>query len=152
MAQRASAADLRRLLEAVREAIAIPHPATVGDGEVHDRILSERVMHARVALDNVLDRSDDPGWSADYLRTRLLEHPPTGYREYGTPRAPELCAPCKRGDCGECHAVDHPDMPDLYGCHCRQPGKGGCPRPGRQGGEPLELGDDFGIPGVADAV
>ncbi|WP_455360000.1 hypothetical protein [Streptomyces sp. SYSU K21746] len=78
--------ETRVLLEAVLEAIAIPHPATTGDGEVHDRILADRVMHARIALENVLNRGDDPGWSADYLRTRLTEHPATGYRAAGAPR------------------------------------------------------------------
>ena len=81
--------ELRTLLQATLEAIAIPHPATVGDGEVYDRVLAERVMHVRVALENVLEDNQDPGWSADYLRARLLEHPPTGYRAAGTPRDPE---------------------------------------------------------------
>ena len=58
----------RVLLQAVLEALDIPHAATVGDGEVHDRILLDRVMDARVALEGVLRRGDDPGWSADYLR------------------------------------------------------------------------------------
>ncbi|MEU0809536.1 hypothetical protein [Streptomyces sp. NPDC005970] len=74
------------LLRAVFEALDIPYPATFGDSEVHDRILSDRVMHARVALEGVLRRDDDPGWSADYLRSRLAEHPPTGYRAAGMPR------------------------------------------------------------------
>lgn len=78
---------LRALLVVVLEALAIPHPATIGDGEVHGRILADRVMHARIALENVLQRGDDPEWSADYLRARLGEHPPTGYRAAGTPRA-----------------------------------------------------------------
>lgn len=73
----------RALLQAVHEAIAIPYPATVGDSEVHDRILSDRVMDARVALEGVLHRGDDPGWSADYLRVRLAEKPATGYRTAG---------------------------------------------------------------------
>ncbi|MGW3200686.1 hypothetical protein ACWDBD_40205 [Streptomyces sp. NPDC001118] len=72
----------RDLLKAVLEAIAIPYPATVGDSEVHDRILADRVMDARVALEGVLHRGDDPGWSADYLRSRMVEKPPTGYRAY----------------------------------------------------------------------
>lgn len=74
----------RDLLRAVLEALAIPHPATVGDSEVHDRILMDRVMDARVALEGVLQRGDDPGWSADYLRARLAEKPATGYRMRGS--------------------------------------------------------------------
>ncbi|MFE0036813.1 hypothetical protein [Streptomyces sp. NPDC059015] len=71
---------LRTLLTAIREALDIPYPATIGDTAVHAQILSDRVMHARIALENVLDRDDDPGWSADYLRAKLAEHPPTGYQ------------------------------------------------------------------------
>lgn len=77
------ARELRVLLEAVLEAVAIPYPATVGDSEVHDRILSDRVMDARVALEGVLHRGDEPGWSAEYLRARLAENPATGYRAAG---------------------------------------------------------------------
>lgn len=74
------------LLAAVLEALDIPHPATVGDTETHDRILVDRVMHTVIALKGVFQRGDDPGWSADYLRRRLAEHPPTGYRAAGTSR------------------------------------------------------------------
>ncbi|WP_435270630.1 hypothetical protein [Streptomyces sp. 1222.5] len=72
--------ELRALLAAVLEAIALPYPATFGDSQVHDRILIDRVLHARVALEGVLQRGDDAGWSADYLRSRLAELPATGYR------------------------------------------------------------------------
>ncbi|CAL9420865.1 hypothetical protein [Streptomyces sp. enrichment culture] len=81
----ASAAELRDLLEAVRESIAIPFAATFGDDDIRARILADRVLHAVVALDNVLDRGDEPGWSAAYLRARLAEHPPTGYRHWDAP-------------------------------------------------------------------
>ncbi|MFJ4012246.1 hypothetical protein [Streptomyces sp. NPDC090026] len=81
-----TADELRGLLTAVLEALAIPHPATIGDGEAHDRVLGNRVMHARIALEYVLHRADDPGWAADYLQARLAEHPPTGYRAAGTSR------------------------------------------------------------------
>ena len=43
-------------------------------------------------------------------------------------RTPGLCAACKRGACEDCYAVDHPDMPGLYGCLCQQRGQM-CPRP-----------------------
>jgi len=76
----------RDLLAAVLEALAIPYPATVGDSEVHDRILLDRVMDARVALEGVLQRGDDAGWSADYLRSRIAEKPATGYRTTGESR------------------------------------------------------------------
>jgi hypothetical protein len=69
----------RVLLKAVLEALDIPAPATVGDAEVHDRLLLDRVLDAKVALQGVLRRDDDPSWSADYLRARLSGKPATGY-------------------------------------------------------------------------
>ncbi|MFF8910190.1 hypothetical protein [Streptomyces olivaceoviridis] len=71
---------VRVLLTAVLEAIDLPHPATVGGMEAHDRLLYERVVHARIALRGVLD--GDPAtveWTASYLRERLAKHPITGY-------------------------------------------------------------------------
>lgn len=69
---------LRGLLAAVLEALDIPHPATFGDGEVHDRILSERAMHAAIALRSTLEGHPlDVEWTTAYLRERLAEHPPT---------------------------------------------------------------------------
>ncbi|MDX3689928.1 hypothetical protein PV726_06170 [Streptomyces europaeiscabiei] len=76
----------RDLLRAVLDALDIPAPATVGDGQVHDRILLDRVMDAVAALRGVLRNGDDPGWSADYLRARLAEKPATGYRTWGEGR------------------------------------------------------------------
>lgn len=86
--------ELRHLLAAVHEALAIPYPAAVGDTEAHGRVLADRAMHARIALENVLARGDDPGWEADYLRARLTEHPPTGYRHSGAP-PPQACGRCR---------------------------------------------------------
>ncbi len=48
---------VRNLVRAVLEALDIPHPAA-GGREAHDRILSERAMHAAIALRNTLD-----GWT-----------------------------------------------------------------------------------------
>ncbi|WP_406507619.1 hypothetical protein [Streptomyces sp. NBC_00212] len=73
----------RRLLEAVYEALDIPYPATIGDREVYERVLGERVMHARIALAGVLNQGDNPDWSAGYLLGQLAKHPPTGYRHFG---------------------------------------------------------------------
>ena len=74
----------RDVLEAVREAIDIPNAATVGDQEVRDRILLERVSHVTTMLDGILrdDAADDVGWAVAYLRARLAEHPATGYRTW----------------------------------------------------------------------
>lgn len=73
------------LLKAVLEALDIPHPATVGDHEVHDRVLNDRVMHAVIALRAALDDKPlmDIEWTTEYLRERLAEHPATGYRVWG---------------------------------------------------------------------
>lgn len=79
--------DVRDLLAAVLDALDIPHPATVGDTETHDRILNDRAMHAAIALRSALE--DHPlgiEWTTQYLRERLAEHPAVGYRHYGTPR------------------------------------------------------------------
>ncbi|WP_406171191.1 hypothetical protein [Streptomyces sp. NBC_00996] len=80
---------LRELLAAVLEALDIPHPATVGDSEAHDRILIDRVMHAKIALHSVLTDDCPLGvnWNVQYLRERLAEHPPTGYVAYDQARA-----------------------------------------------------------------
>ncbi|MFI6468748.1 hypothetical protein ACIBL5_00545 [Streptomyces sp. NPDC050516] len=76
----------RRLLEAVHEALNIPYPATIGDREVYARILAERVMHARIALEGVLTRGDNADWSAGWLLGQLALHPATGYRRFGAGR------------------------------------------------------------------
>jgi len=68
-------------LRAVLEALGIPHPATVGDGEAHDKILAERVMHTVVFLQSFLD-GGEPDWSLGYFRERLAEHPAAGYRTW----------------------------------------------------------------------
>lgn len=72
---------VRDLLTAVLEALDIPHPATVGGSEAHDRLLNTRVVHARIALRSILDDGPDMGaaWNAKYLRERLAEHPIAGY-------------------------------------------------------------------------
>ncbi|MEU3161992.1 hypothetical protein ACPCAJ_21145 [Streptomyces griseoincarnatus] len=70
----------RDLLTALLEALDIPHPATVGDTKAHDRLLAERVMHAKVALRGALE--DNPigiDWVTNYLREQLAKHPVTGY-------------------------------------------------------------------------
>lgn len=75
--------DLLEALQAAREAIDIPYPATVGDGRKRDEILGERVMHAVLMLRSVL--AGDTGHVARdtaYLRERLAEHPAKGYRTW----------------------------------------------------------------------
>jgi hypothetical protein len=73
--------DIRNLLAAVLEALDIPHPATAGGTEVHDRVLNDRAMHATIALRSVLDDKPlmDTEWTTAYLREQLAKHPATGY-------------------------------------------------------------------------
>lgn len=70
-------------LQAVLEALDIPHPATVGDGKLRDKILADRTRHAVVFLQSFLDADrSDPEWSLGYFREKLAENPPTGYRTW----------------------------------------------------------------------
>ena len=68
-------------LRAVLEALDMPHPATVGDGEVHDRILQARVMNTVIFLRGLLDEghATPPEWRLEYFREKLAEQPATGY-------------------------------------------------------------------------
>ena len=68
-------------LRAVLDALHIPHPATTGDGEGRDRILTERVMHTVIFLQNILtDPLTPPEWALGSFQDKLTEHPATGYR------------------------------------------------------------------------
>lgn len=91
--------DARELLDAlaaVRDAIGIPHAATVGDDEVRAKVLDERLRHAVVFLNGIFERIDDGRgadipWSVRYLRERLAEHPAEGYKTWAE-RVAELDA------------------------------------------------------------
>ncbi|MFD7746727.1 hypothetical protein ACFV2V_13775 [Streptomyces sp. NPDC059698] len=76
-------ADLRALLDAVLDAIDIPHPATTGDSDTYRAVLDRRlglaVIVGRAAL---AEGPDSVAWNTAYLRRKLAEHPPTGYRHY----------------------------------------------------------------------
>ena len=76
--------DYRAALEAVLEAIDIPHAGTTGNQEIRDRILIERAGHAVVLLRRILggDAHPDIPWSVAYLRARLAEHPASGYKTW----------------------------------------------------------------------
>ncbi|MGO4417818.1 hypothetical protein AB4Z54_03350 [Streptomyces sp. MCAF7] len=79
--------DVAALLRVVVEGLDIPAPATVGDAEQFRAVLDRRVMHVVVAIEGVLNDSTGVRleWTADYLRRKLTEHPPTGYRVWGDP-------------------------------------------------------------------
>lgn len=76
--------EYRDALEAAREALDIPHGASVGDQCIRDAILMERVMHMAGTLERIL--GDDPyldiPWQVAYLRARLAEHPAQGYKTW----------------------------------------------------------------------
>jgi hypothetical protein len=75
-------AQTRAVIEVVLEALHIPHAATVGDDEVRQRILNERLMWTVASLrDLVADHDYAIAITAAlaYLRERLAEHPPVGY-------------------------------------------------------------------------
>ncbi|TDB83571.1 hypothetical protein E1264_27950 [Actinomadura sp. KC216] len=71
--------ETRAVIDAVLEALAIPHAATVGHEETRAKILDERLSLTVVVLENVAMRGFDLAWSLECLRERLAEHPPTGY-------------------------------------------------------------------------
>lgn len=86
-------AALLHALAAIREAIDIPHAATVGDEETRDRILIERTGHVAVMLQSLLSRDfrrDDWEWSTEYLRERLAELPFEGKYKTWEERVIEL--------------------------------------------------------------
>ena len=82
----------REALDAVRDALDIPHAATVGEQETRDRILVERAGHAVVMLQSILGGDTfDPAWSIAYLREQLAKHPAAGYKTWAE-RVAELDA------------------------------------------------------------
>ncbi|QKV92778.1 hypothetical protein HUT19_14275 [Streptomyces sp. NA02950] len=75
------------LLAAVLKALDIPHPATVGDVDRHDRVLADRAIHAVIALRSVVEAGGEPllglEWTTEYLREQLAKTPATGYVAWG---------------------------------------------------------------------
>lgn len=72
-------------LEAVLEALDIPHGATIGDQRIRDAILVERAAHAMVMLNSILcagHPAPDVPWSVSYLRERLAEQRAEGYKTW----------------------------------------------------------------------
>lgn len=72
--------ETRAVVDAVREALDIPHAATVRGNEARQKILSERTTELVVVMTYL---SRDPGADIPsqlaYLRERLAERPPVGY-------------------------------------------------------------------------
>ncbi|MBU5946779.1 hypothetical protein [Streptomyces sp. PAM3C] len=75
----ADSSPTRDLLLAILEAIDLPHPATTGGAQVHDRLLAGRVVLVKTAISNILDEDHGPTWAASRLREMLVDVPVTGY-------------------------------------------------------------------------
>lgn len=76
--------DYREAMDAVLEALDIPHPATAGDVPMYRHVLEGRVSQVRIMLHAILAAGNtDIAWEVTYLRKRLTELPPTGYRHVG---------------------------------------------------------------------
>lgn len=111
--------DVRELLAAVVETLALPRGATLADEEARGQLLSDRAFPVVLALRDIL--ADRPGnrrniaWNAAYLRDVLAERPAT-YRAHGTPPAVHqvpaatLAETETVADAGRCPAA-HPDDP-----------------------------------------
>lgn len=72
----------RAIVEAVLEAIDIPHAATTGHAETRQAILTERIRHLKVSMKSLIQHDRVGGWLdgelAD-LSERLAKHPVDGY-------------------------------------------------------------------------
>jgi hypothetical protein len=90
VSDRLDLAIARDALEAIWEALSIPHAATAGDDEVRGRILELRVTPAVVVLGALLGKSPyfdghpvtQPQTSIGYLREQLAKYPAEGYRTW----------------------------------------------------------------------
>lgn len=74
--------EYREALEAVRDALDLPHAATVGGDEVRSQIIGDRLTHVTLFLEHALADPPSPGgiaWSIAYFRERIAEHPAAGY-------------------------------------------------------------------------
>jgi hypothetical protein len=72
--------DYVAVLSAVREALAVPYPATVAETESYAQLVVSRAMAARVALDAILD-AVIPGGHDDEARVFLVAAYVTNLRE-----------------------------------------------------------------------
>lgn len=77
-------AELLDALRAVHEALDLPFAASVGDDAVRAGILDRHLGHAVAMLAGILGRDTYPDipWAVAYLRERLAEHPPAGYKTW----------------------------------------------------------------------
>jgi hypothetical protein len=71
-------------LAAVREAIAIPHAATLGDEARRAQVPAARLRHRLICLEALTRKHADRDVAAEvaYLRLQLAEHPAEGYKTW----------------------------------------------------------------------
>jgi len=114
--------DVRGLLEAVRDALGVPAPATDGDHPRYSQLLERRAMLARVTLDRVLGEGGPPldlGWEVAFLRERLNVEALTGYKTGPWPGTPvdqaegETAPPGHDPRHGPTDDHGHPWRPDV---------------------------------------
>ncbi|MGC5012600.1 hypothetical protein ACLQ2R_17690 [Streptosporangium sp. DT93] len=91
------AADVRALLSAIREAIALPGGETYEDEARRRRILDRRMGVLDVVLERVLEdgvgSSLTLAWRAEQLRRQVSTHPAAGYTVSGRCEAGGLAGP-----------------------------------------------------------
>ena len=80
------ARDLRKLLEAVLDAVTLPY-----DTPDYDERIKERAGLVKVVLRDGLDTADRIGWNADWLRAKL-----TAEQAEAAERAKAKCARCQK--------------------------------------------------------
>jgi hypothetical protein len=106
--------DVRDLLAAIRDALDMPYPVSNDYGRgLH--VVMNRAAVVQGALEAILGGTARPENAVEPIRSGIARHP-IDYT-VAAKRVPGLCPPCKRGDCDECMAIDHPEMPNLYTCH-----------------------------------
>ncbi|WP_329564689.1 hypothetical protein [Kitasatospora sp. NBC_01266] len=67
-------------LTAVREALDLPHAATVAGGRARQQVLEDRAMEIVIVLDALLEGPGyQPASTVAYLRSRIAERPAAGY-------------------------------------------------------------------------
>lgn len=87
VAEAADAAELRKLLAAVVEALDLPYAATVGGDEVRSKVVADRLMSVMVVMKAVvagLPRYTTIAAQVEHLRERVAEHPARGYVTWDT--------------------------------------------------------------------
>lgn len=76
---------MAEILTAAIEALDIPFPMTIGDGERYLHIRSERATHLVIALLAIQGDPASAGSVLAYLRAQLGQCPPDGYEHWCKP-------------------------------------------------------------------